>query len=115
MDEEAPPRYRIGIGQRLFWFALQIGIVGFFIYVCYDIGREDQLGIFVVMGIGYALTVTVLLTLALNAIRRLKARLSVKRDKITGDGPLSGVGPLTGEFLEHRPGTRIGDDPGKGL
>lgn len=109
------PHHPISRLQRLLWFALQIGIVGFFIYVCYDTGSEDQLGIFVVSGVGFALTVTVLLTLALNAIRRLKARLSVKRDKITGDGPLPGVGPLTGEFLEHRPGTRIGDDPGKGL
>ena len=97
--------------RRLPWLVFQTAIVVSIVWVDYERGDPSRPGLALALGVGMALSLTILLTLCWNGLRWLADAL---RRVIGHKEPSERLPPTgrlgIGEVSEHLRGVRIGDD-----
>ncbi len=106
-----PPKIRTSPLTQAGWIVFQTAIVGVVLLSDYEMGNPPRPGLALALGIGWALSATVLLHLTFNGLRRaVNALRRVKHEKPRQ--PLALGGRLrTGQPPQKRRGARISYDP----
>lgn len=109
--------------KQFVWYTVQSGIVALFLYVDHINGGQRP-GLALMIGIGMALSFTVVVHLIGNGLRRLwdwlhrraaasKRLGGIVRHEETSERLLPGRRPRLGEVSENLPRLRVGDHPRK--
>ena len=106
-----PPKIAVSWPVKAVWYVLQTAIVAWVMWIDYSTG-DPRPGIALILGIGWALSATVLLSLGLNGLRRFSrglrsiVRHKISRERLTPSGRL-----CLSETAEQSRRPRIGNDP----
>ena len=109
---ETPPTIRTSPLTQAGWLVFQTAIVAFVVYVDYEVGNPRRPGIALALGIGWAISATVLLHLLFNGLRRAVNALRRIKHKQSGKALALDRRLSVGQATQERPRSRIGNDVG---